>query len=85
MYNVFEWLIITGIYKYKNENIFQLSTEDGYPLFNKIQATKVYKSIAFVDSSARRSKNTNKLEPLEMYLKSGVSIYKITVFLVYIC
>lgn len=54
MYNVFELLIITGIYKSKNENIFQLSTEDGYPLFNKIQAIKVSQVLPFVDSSVRK-------------------------------
>lgn len=51
----------------------------------KLQAIKVLKCIAFVDSSARSSKTYSKLEPLKMDLLSGVNIYKIIVFLVYEC
>lgn len=54
----------------------------GYPLFNKIKTSKFSKALLFIDSSARRNKSNTKLEPLEMYMKSRVSIDKMIVFLV---
>ena len=68
--------ILNYVYKSTDRNVLQLqSEEDGRTLFNKIMSHQSYQKFCLDGANVnRRTIRIDKLDQLEIYLSSGISI-----------